>query len=133
MIKIILTVLLMLISSSLISQAISARYSTELLSSKLIGNFTYVNLTNGTLQADDIDKIGKSTYWIRKGQFVNKNNSTVIDFREKLYVNNIQVIEQVEAKNGYIITFYEDNNYISVWLSDKRRLPDSDELYFSTE
>jgi hypothetical protein len=94
------------------------------------GNMT-INLAGGVLQAAEVIKLDNKSHWIKKGQFVNRNNTVTIDFNEKLYVNSAAVIEQVDAKNGYIVFFSEGFDYVLVYLADEKGNLNSDELYIS--
>jgi hypothetical protein len=90
-----------------------------------------VNLHGGILQATEIKKGDDKSYWIKKGQFVNKNNTVVIDFNDKLYVNNKPFIDQVNAKYGYILFFSDGYDYVLVYLIDENGNLNSDELYIN--
>jgi hypothetical protein len=103
---------------------------TEGASGNPSGNTT-VNLPGGVLNAAEVIKLDNKSHWIKKGKFVNRNNTVTIDFSEKLYVNNVAVIEQVDAKNGYIVFFSEGFDYALVYLADEKGNLNSDELYIN--
>jgi hypothetical protein len=90
-----------------------------------------INLPGGVLNAVEVIKLDNKSHWIKKGKFVNRNNTVTIDFSEKLYVNNAAVIEQVDAKNGYIVFFSEGFDYALVYLADEKGNLNSDELYIN--
>jgi hypothetical protein len=85
------------------------------------------------LHGESIIEIGQDSYWMRKGQLVTGNGANVFDFREKMYLNGQQVIEQVNAKFGYIITFGKSENLVSIYISDVFGNKKSDELILEME
>lgn len=93
-------------------------------------NNVSVQLKGGILYADELIKIDNS-HWIKKGQFVNSNNTVRVDFNERLLLNDEPVIEQVHAEHGYVVFFSDNFDYALVYLADKDGRLDSDELYIS--
>jgi hypothetical protein len=50
----------------------------------------------------------ENSYWIRKGSFIVKENGvwkTILKMEEKLSAAGVDLVGQVDAKNGYIISF----------------------------
>src|SRR4030095_15887609 len=90
-----------------------------------------VNLHGGILQATEIKKGDDKSYWIQKGQFVNKNKTVTIDFDERVYINKKPFIDQIKAKYGYILFFSEGYDHVLVYLIDEKGNLNSDELYIS--
>lgn len=93
-------------------------------------NNVTVNLKGGTLFADEITKIDNS-HWIKQGQFVNANSTVKVDFKDKLFVNDSPIIEQIDAQHGYIVFFSDNFDYALVYLADKDGKLNSDELYIN--
>lgn len=110
--------------------------SVQFSKSKYISNTSpernvVLQLNGGTLKAGEIKKLDNNSHWIKNGQFVNRNSTVTIDFNEKLYVNNTPIVEQVDAKNGYIVFFSEGFDYALVYLADANGNLNSDELYIN--
>lgn len=93
-------------------------------------NNIIVNLKGGILYAEQLTNIDNS-HWIKKGQFINQNNTVTVDFKDRLYVNNEPVIEQIHAEHGYVVFFSDNFDYALVYLADKDGRLNSDELYIN--
>ena len=87
-----------------------------------------INLHGGILQAAEIIKGDENSYWVKKGQFINRNNTVTVDFIDKLYVNDIPIIRQIDSKYGYLVFFSETYDYAVIYIVDENGNLNSDEL-----
>lgn len=78
-------------------------------------------LGNGKLSAIAaiVMKQTENSYWIRKGSFIEKESNgwkVLLKMEEKLSSDNGEIIQQADAKNGYIISFDSSKKPISINL-----------------
>src|SRR3990172_5571489 len=73
-----------------------------------------------------------NTYWVKSGNLSSEDGEIIITFGTELMVNNQKAIEQVPARNGYILEFVKDkkdNKYlIFLGIADEFGEKYSDEL-----
>lgn len=79
-------------------------------------------------------KIDDMTYWIQKGGVVEKETDgwkVIFSMGDKLYSSKGPLIDQMEAKYGYIINFDMSQNPVSfrIKIADARGNPASEEYY----
>ncbi len=78
-------------------------------------------------------KFGDTRYWIQKGSVIEKDDSgswkTILWMEEKLKSTKGDLIQQVDAKNGYIISYDTSKSPVNFYISmaDENGRPASDE------
>jgi hypothetical protein len=77
-------------------------------------------------------KFGDTRYWIQKGSIIEKDGGewkTILWMEEKLKSTKGELIRQVDAKNGYIISFDTSKSPVNLYISmaDENGRPASDE------
>jgi len=77
-------------------------------------------------------KLGESRYWIQKGSIIEKDGGqwkTILWMDDKLKSTKGELIRQVDAKNGYLVSFDIKQNPVNLYISmsDENGRPASDE------
>ncbi len=87
------------------------------------------NGTMETFSAEIIKKLGRNTYWIKKGELLGSDDNVILELGLYLKNNGHNVLNQEPAVNGYIIELVSSNQRwqnLIIWLANEKGQKNSD-------
>jgi hypothetical protein len=138
----IITIFFSFTSVSFSQQIISSNYTSDYNSARGTNNTTFT--MNYDFNNDGNAEVFKGTmlkiispdvYWVKNSQILTPDNKVLVDLNRKLLVNNISIIDQVQAYYGYIVEFVKNkgNNEIIIAIANSKGEKDSDDLVINLD
>lgn len=107
--------------------------SASVKESDLLTNLNYYNQDFNedqqmeTLRGEKVVRLSNNEYWIVNGELVTSNGNN-FRFNNKLTKNNNVLLQQVNAENGYILSFTPHESEAEVYIADGHGNKASDPL-----
>lgn len=86
------------------------------------------DFNNAEITEDKITYIEKNELWVKNISLITKENS-VIKFAEKIYKDDVPLMDQLNSDFGYILYFDKKFNIIEVYIADKYGRKNSDVIF----